>query len=140
MALSGTSYIHHHHHHHSIHIATWNLNGIPPSDVVRDSPLVELFMPSDEENLTPADVYVIGFQEIVDLDAVNVLINVDTLTPKIWDDNLKQALSTLVTANYWEPYVQLTAPQQLVGVCMYTFVKRSLVTHIRDVYTDIVKV
>ncbi|GAQ84564.1 type I inositol-1, 4, 5-triphosphate 5-phosphatase cvp2 [Klebsormidium nitens] len=50
----------------SIHVATWNVNGRRPPDGLE---LDELL---DVEN--PADIYVVGFQEIVPLNANSVLI------------------------------------------------------------------
>lgn len=98
-----------------------------------------------------ADIYAIGFQEIVDLNASNIVAastdnakackphRVTMLTHKIilipfaGAEELQRVLS-----KDDEPYALLTS-QQLVGVCLYVFVRPQLARNIRDVATDCVK-
>lgn len=86
---------------------------------------------SDEELAKPADIYAVGFEEIVDLNAANI-VNSSTENAKMWAKMLLKALSRD------REYVVLTY-QQLVGVCLYIFVMPEHVPYIKDVAIDSVK-
>lgn len=86
---------------------------------------------SDEELAKPADIYAIGFEEIVDLNAANIM-NSSTENAKMWAKMLMKALCRD------REYVLLTY-QQLVGVCLYIFVMPEHVPFIKDVAVDSVK-
>lgn len=77
------------------------------------------------------DIFAIGFQEIVDLNASNIMA-ASSDNAKAWAEELQKTLSRD------EPYTLLTY-QQLVGVCLYVFIKPEHAEHIRDVATDSVK-
>lgn len=85
---------------------------------------------SDDQAI-PIDIFAIGFEEIVDLSAANI-VNSSTENAKAWAIELEKVLSRD------RPYVPLTY-QQLVGVCLYVFVRPELVPYIRDVAVDSVK-
>lgn len=80
----------------------------------------------------PADIYAIGFQEIVDLNASNIMA-ASTDNAKQWAEELQKVLSSRD-----ESYALLTS-QQLVGVCLYVYVRPHLAQSIRDLATDCVK-
>lgn len=86
---------------------------------------------TDENKMIPADIYAIGFEEIVDLSAANI-VNSSTENAKSWAIELQKVLSRDT------PYVLVTY-QQLVGVCIYVFVKPEHAPFIRDVAVDSVK-
>ena len=77
--------------------------------------------PTDDNK--PIDVYAIGFEEMVDLDAKNIL-NASAENAKGWATELTKIL------NRDEKFVLLTY-LQLVGVCLYVFVKPELAPHIK---------
>nr|CAI5836770.1 unnamed protein product [Callosobruchus analis] len=83
------------------------------------------------EKTAPVDIYAIGFEEIVDLNAANI-VNSSTENAKQWATELQKVLSRD------HPFVLLTY-QQLVGVCLYVFIRLEHVPHIRDVAVDCVK-
>jgi hypothetical protein len=85
--------------------------------------------PTDDKK--PIDIYAIGFEEMVDLDAKNI-VNASSDNAKGWASELTKIL------NRDEKYVLVTY-LQLVGVCMYVFVKPELAPHIHDVSVDNVK-
>ncbi|XP_050314325.1 synaptojanin-1 isoform X2 [Anthonomus grandis grandis] len=85
----------------------------------------------DVNRMTPVDIYAIGFEEIVDLNAANI-VNSSTENAKAWATELEKVLSR----DY--PYALLTY-QQLVGVCLYVFVRPELIPFIKDVAVDSVK-
>ena len=99
----------------------------------------------------PIDMYAIGFEEMVDLDAKNIMnarfesksvseivewLNERTLysseNAKAWAQELTKIL------NRDDKFTLLTY-QQLVGVCLYVFVRPELAPHVRDVAVDSVK-
>ncbi|XP_056646014.1 synaptojanin-1 [Diorhabda sublineata] len=85
----------------------------------------------DAHKSIPVDIYAIGFEEIVDLSAANI-VNSSTENAKAWAIELQKVLSRD------RPYVLLTY-QQLVGVCLYVYVRPEHVPYIRDVAVDSVK-
>ncbi|XP_030746354.1 synaptojanin-1 isoform X1 [Sitophilus oryzae] len=86
---------------------------------------------SDINRMTPVDIYAIGFEEIVDLNAANIM-NSSTENAKAWAIELQKVLSRDC------PYALVTY-QQLVGVCLYVFVRPEHVPYIKDVAVDSVK-
>ena len=85
--------------------------------------------PTDEKK--PIDIYAIGFEEMVDLDAKNIM-NASSDNAKGWASELHKIL------NRDEKFVLVTY-YQLVGVCLYVFVKPELAPYIKDVAVDNVK-
>ncbi|XP_022914943.1 synaptojanin-1 [Onthophagus taurus] len=92
--------------------------------------LVDVSHNSDDANL-PVDIYAIGFEEIVDLNAANI-VAASSENAKSWMEELQKVLSRD------RPYV-LVSYQQLVGVCLYLFVRPEHAPYIRDVAVDSVK-
>ncbi|CAH0562090.1 unnamed protein product [Brassicogethes aeneus] len=86
---------------------------------------------TDEHKSIPVDIYAIGFEEIVDLNAANI-VNSSTENAKSWALELEKVLSRD------RQYVLVTY-QQLVGVCLYVFVRPEHVPYIKDVAVDSVK-
>ncbi|CAH1997104.1 unnamed protein product [Acanthoscelides obtectus] len=89
----------------------------------------------DEEDradkTAPVDIYAIGFEEIVDLNAANIM-NSSSENSKQWATELQKVLSR-------DRSFVLVTYQQLVGVCLYIFVREEHVPYIRDVAVDCVK-
>lgn len=77
------------------------------------------------------DLFAIGFEEIVDLSAQNIVAT-STTNQKEWLTELEKTLSRN------ETYVLVTCVQ-LVGVCLFLFVKPKYARFIHDVSTDSVK-
>lgn len=84
-----------------------------------------------ESDNSASDIFAIGFEEIVDLNASNIMV-ASTDNAKLWADELQRVLSRD------GPYILVTS-QQLVGVCLYLFVRLEHAAHIRDVAVDSVK-
>nr|XP_018906096.1 PREDICTED: synaptojanin-1 isoform X1 [Bemisia tabaci] len=79
----------------------------------------------------PVDIFAIGFEEIVDLNASNIMA-ASTENAKLWCEELQKVLSRD------NEYVLLTYIQ-LVGVCLFVFVRPEHTPFIRDVAVDSVK-
>lgn len=126
-------------------MGTYNVNGgkhfrsvvykdLSLSDWLLDSHKInaDLVDINSTDNLSePIDIFAIGFEEIVDLNAANI-VAASSENAKAWAEELEKVLSRD------HPYVLLTY-QQLVGVCLYVFVRPQHTPYIRDVAIDCVK-
>lgn len=92
--------------------------------------LVDVSHPQDGSS-EPLDIVAVGFQEIVDLNASNI-VAASSDNAKAWAEELQRTLSRE------HPYALLTY-QQLVGVCLYIFIRPQHAAYIRDVAVDCVK-
>ncbi|NXC18096.1 SYNJ2 protein, partial [Corythaeola cristata] len=122
---------------------TWNVNGGKQfrSNILSTSELTDWLLDSpklsgvsefqaDDENCPP-DIFAVGFEEMVELSAGNI-VNASTTNRKMWGEQLQKAISRT------HRYIQLTSAQ-LVGVCLFIFVRPYHVPFIRDVAVDTVK-
>ncbi|XP_052872010.1 synaptojanin-1 [Anopheles cruzii] len=98
--------------------------------LARSRSLVD-FSHAEDTNEPPVDVFAIGFQEIVDLNASNI-VAASSDNAKAWAEELQKVVSRD------EEYVLLTY-QQLVGVCLYIYIRPQHAPYIRDVAIDCVK-
>uniref|UniRef100_A0A8C2QUE9 Synaptojanin-2 n=1 Tax=Capra hircus TaxID=9925 RepID=A0A8C2QUE9_CAPHI len=127
-----------------VHVAvgTWNVNGgkqfrsnllgtAELADWLLDTPsLCRVAGPPDDTG-SPADIFAVGFEEMVELSAGNI-VNASTTNRKMWGEQLQKAISRA------HRYILLTSAQ-LVGVCLYIFVRPHHIPFIRDVAIDTVK-
>uniref|UniRef100_A0A2I3MPP9 Synaptojanin-1 n=1 Tax=Papio anubis TaxID=9555 RepID=A0A2I3MPP9_PAPAN len=79
----------------------------------------------------PTDIFAIGFEEMVELNAGNI-VNASTTNQKLWAVELQKTISRD------NKYV-LLASEQLVGVCLFVFIRPQHAPFIRDVAVDTVK-
>ncbi|XP_028966400.1 synaptojanin-1 [Galendromus occidentalis] len=120
----------------TVSVATWNVNGGKHfnSIVFRDQPMSDWLLdnnPKEDGGKTPPDIFAIGFEEIVDLNASNI-VNASTSNQMEWMHELQKTVSRDTK------YVCLSSAQ-LVGVCLFVFVKPEHAAFIRDVAIDSVK-
>lgn len=124
-----------------IAMGTWNVNGgkqfrsnllgtAELTDWLLDAPQLSGAMDSQDDG-GPADIFAVGFEEMVELSAGNI-VNASTTNRKMWGEQLQKAISRS------HRYILLTSAQ-LVGVCLYIFVRPYHVPFIRDVAIDTVK-
>ncbi|XP_015750867.1 PREDICTED: synaptojanin-1-like, partial [Acropora digitifera] len=85
----------------------------------------------DVDFRVPTDVFAIGFEELVDLNASNI-VSTRSNQRKEWGEELRRIISRD------HPYVLITC-EQLVGVCLFVFVRPHLVPFVRDVAVQSVK-
>ncbi|XP_046485385.1 synaptojanin-1 isoform X1 [Neodiprion pinetum] len=104
-----------------VSLADWLL------DPVRKSPSLV----SVKHDNVPVDIFAIGFEEIVDLNASNIMA-ASSENAKAWAEELQKVLSRD------NEYVLVTF-QQLVGVCLYLFIRPEHAPYLRDVAVDCVK-
>uniref|UniRef100_A0A8C9EXW9 phosphoinositide 5-phosphatase n=1 Tax=Pavo cristatus TaxID=9049 RepID=A0A8C9EXW9_PAVCR len=123
-------------------MGTWNVNGGKQfrsnilgtselTDWLLDSPKLSGVSEFQDDESCPPDIFAVGFEEMVELSAGNI-VNASTTNRKMWGEQLQKAISRT------HRYIQLTSAQ-LVGVCLFIFVRPYHVPFIRDVAIDTVK-
>ncbi|PSN48304.1 Synaptojanin-1 [Blattella germanica] len=130
-----------------IAVGTYNVNGgkhfrsvvykdlsltdwlLDASRIAKSQSLVDVTNVPEEESAI--DIFAIGFEEIVDLNASNIMA-ASSENAKAWAVELQKVLSRD------RNYVMITYVQ-LVGVCLYLFVRPEHTPFIRDVAVDSVK-
>ena len=103
-----------------VHAHSHNNHILPPLSLSL-SPSLSLSQP--EEFKDPPDIYAVGFEELVGLTASNI-VSVSSSNRKEWGVELQKVLSRDT------PYELLTA-EQLVGVCLYIFIKPKLIPYVK---------
>ncbi|XP_029459440.1 synaptojanin-1 isoform X3 [Rhinatrema bivittatum] len=122
-------------------VGTWNVNGGKQfrsiafknqtlTDWLLDAPRLAGIQEFQERS-KPIDIFAIGFEEMVELNAGNI-VNASTTNQKLWAAELQKTISR----DY--KYV-LLASEQLVGVCLFVFIRPQHAPFIRDVAVDTVK-
>ncbi|XP_031468414.1 synaptojanin-1 isoform X1 [Phasianus colchicus] len=123
-------------------VGTWNVNGGKQfrsiafknqtlTDWLLDAPSIAGIHEFQDRRSKPVDIFAIGFEEMVELNAGNI-VNASTTNQKLWAAELQKTISR----DY--KYV-LLASEQLVGVCLFVFIRPQHAPFIRDVAVDTVK-
>ncbi|XP_075453108.1 synaptojanin-2 isoform X2 [Ascaphus truei] len=123
-------------------VGTWNVNGGKQfrsnilscselTDWLLDSPKLSGLPDFQDDGSCPPDIFAVGFEEMVELSAGNI-VNASTTNRKMWAEQIQLALSRS------NRYILLTTGQ-LVGVCLFVFVRPYHMPFIRDVAMDTVK-
>jgi phosphatidylinositol-bisphosphatase len=118
----------------SIFCATWNVNNKKLSDKVEENEeapsLHKWLLP---ENKPVCDIYAIGFQEIVDLNALNVVLdgsNTSEMT-SYWQNQIEMCLNKDNTGYKYS----LVAEEHLVGMLLFVYAKIKVRQNIKDIRT-----
>ncbi|XP_041127679.1 synaptojanin-1-like isoform X3 [Polyodon spathula] len=123
-------------------VGTWNVNGGKQfrsiafrnqtlTDWLLDAPEIAGVPDFQDARKDPIDIFAIGFEEMVELNAGNI-VNASTTNQKLWAAELQKTISRD------NKYV-LLASEQLVGVCLFVFIRPQHAPYIRDVAVDTVK-
>uniref|UniRef100_A0A8C2SYS7 phosphoinositide 5-phosphatase n=1 Tax=Coturnix japonica TaxID=93934 RepID=A0A8C2SYS7_COTJA len=117
-------------------VGTWNVNGGKQfrSIAFKNQTLTDWLLDAPsiaDRRSKPVDIFAIGFEEMVELNAGNI-VNASTTNQKLWAAELQKTISR----DY--KYV-LLASEQLVGVCLFVFIRPQHAPFIRDVAVDTVK-
>ncbi|ODO04590.1 hypothetical protein I350_05196 [Cryptococcus amylolentus CBS 6273] len=107
------------HRHVSIFSGTWNLNGKAPNE-----PLDPWLFPPDTAD---PDIYMIAFQEIVELTAGQIL-QTDPAKRRMWEKYIMDTFNNRKPSQYL-----LLRSDQLVGTAIIIIVKSPLLPHIRRI-------
>lgn len=135
-----------------IFIGTWNVNGgrNVRSLAHRDNDLSDWLLAgrqhytgyrnpyADSEAFTrPTDIFAVGFEEIIDLNASNVVANKQrSENQRYWGATLQTLFDQ--ASETGEPYV-LLCTTQLVGVCIFVFLRFGLCGYVRGLASASVK-
>nr|XP_033803831.1 synaptojanin-1 isoform X2 [Geotrypetes seraphini] len=122
-------------------VGTWNVNGGKQfrsiafknqtlTDWLLDAPKLAGIQEFQDKS-KPVDIFAIGFEEMVELNAGNI-VNASTTNQKLWAAELQKTISRDCK------YV-LLASEQMVGVCLFVFIRPQHAPFIRDVAVDTVK-
>jgi hypothetical protein len=109
-------------------IGSWNVGGWDPKESVL---LFDWLYHFGKESPTP-DIYIIGLQEIVDLNAKNIVIFSNSTKVEFWRKTIFWHLNQI------DKYVDFTV-LDLVGIFLIIFVKESLKENVKNIDTLIVK-
>nr|XP_057942472.1 synaptojanin-1 isoform X3 [Doryrhamphus excisus]XP_057942473.1 synaptojanin-1 isoform X3 [Doryrhamphus excisus] len=123
-------------------VGTWNVNGGKQfrsiafrnqtlNDWLLDAPKIAGHPEFQDTKANPVDIFAIGFEEMVELNAGNI-VSASTTNQKLWAAELQKNISRD------HKYV-LLASEQLVGVCLFVFIRPQHAPFIRDVAVDTVK-
>uniref|UniRef100_A0A3Q3EWH6 Synaptojanin-1 n=1 Tax=Kryptolebias marmoratus TaxID=37003 RepID=A0A3Q3EWH6_KRYMA len=123
-------------------VGTWNVNGGKQfrsiafrnqtlNDWLLDAPKKAGCPEFQDSKANPIDIFAIGFEEMVELNAGNI-VSASTTNQKLWAAELQKNISRD------HKYV-LLASEQLVGVCLFVFIRPQHAPFIRDVAVDTVK-
>ncbi|KAK5611653.1 Synaptojanin-1 [Crenichthys baileyi] len=123
-------------------VGTWNVNGGKQfrsiayrnqtlNDWLLDAPKKAGHPEFQDSKANPIDIFAIGFEEMVELNAGNI-VSASTTNQKLWAAELQKNISRD------HKYV-LLASEQLVGVCLFVFIRPQHAPYIRDVAVDTVK-
>lgn len=119
-------------------IGTWNVNAKKPLTATEAMKIVHWLLPPTESPRDPPDLVAVGFQEIVDLNAVNVVVN-SALTVQrsaAWAEVVLTALNRYIgAASGTDEPVQyrVVMEKHLVGILLLVFVKTTHWEHVKEV-------
>ncbi|XP_059824674.1 synaptojanin-1 isoform X3 [Hypanus sabinus] len=125
-----------------VSVGTWNVNGGKQfrsiafknqtlNDWLLDAPKKANTQEFQDRGGKPVDIFAIGFEEMVELNAGNI-VSASTTNQKLWAAEIQKSISRDCK------YV-LLASEQLVGVCLFIFIRPQHAAFIRDVAVDTVK-
>jgi inositol polyphosphate 5-phosphatase INPP5B/F len=105
----------------SIFCGSWNVNAKK-----QEGSLQDWLLPTAAR----ADIYAVGFQEIVDLNAMNVALNSNNTQQRaqFWSDTIMDCLNTQSGFSY-----RKIEEKYMVGLYLVIFVKESLLGKVRDI-------
>jgi hypothetical protein len=119
-----------------VHVGTWNLGGRPPPTDLSSSVNIKEWLFLFKENFIP-DIFVLGFQEIVDLNPHSVLLGNNSAIIRQWVDLILFNLNSLSQDDTTD-YVHL-ASENLVGLHIAVFVKKNLSPRVTELASTRVK-
>ncbi|CAH0490580.1 unnamed protein product [Peronospora farinosa] len=124
----------------SIVTGTWNVNGKKPLTLMEASRLLYWLKAQNLDLHKPPDLVALGFQEIVDLTAVNVVVN-STLTVQrsvAWEEAVLEALnqhfgSDAQASGEIPVHYRVVLKKHLVGILLLVFVKMDHWEHVKEI-------
>ncbi|KAL0584150.1 hypothetical protein ABG067_006034 [Albugo candida] len=113
-------------------VGTWNVNAKKPLALTEAHKIAQWVRGSRHINepFSP-DIVAIGLQEIVDLNAVNVVVNNHSVQRSLaWEETILHALNTqFESENQYKPVLE----KHLVGISLLVFVRKEHWEHVKEV-------
>jgi hypothetical protein len=113
----------------NIFIASWNIFGI---DLPENFDFIPLLFPNENKNIP--DMFILGFQEIINLSPKNLILSSNSNTEKI--ENLRKIL--IKNLNILGKYT-IVKTSNLVGIYMIIFIKENLCEYISKIESCTIK-
>ena len=110
-------------------VSLWLFNA--PEESLKQFPPVNGFVADGADFNQLPDIYAIGFEEIVDLDLKN-MISTSHITADEWHDKLSQLFCP-------KGYSSVLKGCQLVGVCLFVFVKNKHIPYVKSIGSQTLK-
>nr|CCA22575.1 inositol polyphosphate 5phosphatase putative [Albugo laibachii Nc14] len=113
-------------------MGTWNVNAKKPLALSEASKIAQWIRGSRDtnESINP-DIVAIGLQEIVDLNAVNVVVNNHSVQrSNAWEETILHALNTQFQP---ENQYKTVMEKHLVGISLLLFVRKDHWDHVKEV-------
>lgn len=114
----------------TLFIGSWNIGG---KELNTNDSLYEWLDPSTKTSCSSPDIYIIGLQEIVELNAKSLLYYGNNNQHQYWENIIKKQLSAKIGQ-----YV-IIKTIDLIGICVIAFVKESKKELITNLDTLIIK-
>uniref|UniRef100_A0A0N5A741 phosphoinositide 5-phosphatase n=1 Tax=Parastrongyloides trichosuri TaxID=131310 RepID=A0A0N5A741_PARTI len=117
----------------SVFVGTWNVNGGKNMNNIafkHENSMESWIFPELDKNY---DVVAVGFEEIVDLNATN-MVKTKSDNKQKWSDGVFKCLESESNEKY-----ALIGSKQLVGVCLMVFIKTSKLHRVKDIAIDTIK-
>jgi phosphatidylinositol-bisphosphatase len=125
----------------SVVTGTWNVNAKKPLTASEANKLVQWIQlqttsmqPLRSPTVSPSnlpDIIALGFQEIVDLNAVNVVVNnMSAQRAAAWEESLLYALNTLMSNQQY----RVVMSKHLVGIMLIVFVRVDHAPFVKEIY------
>uniref|UniRef100_A0A0K0FCM4 phosphoinositide 5-phosphatase n=1 Tax=Strongyloides venezuelensis TaxID=75913 RepID=A0A0K0FCM4_STRVS len=117
----------------TVFVGTWNVNGGKNMNNIafkHENSLESWIFPDIDKDY---DVVAVGFEEIVDLNASN-MVKTKSDNKQKWSDGIYKCLESETNTKY-----SLIGSKQLVGVCLMVFIKTSKLHRVRDIAIDTIK-
>lgn len=121
----------------SVVAGTWNVNAKKPLAPGESAKVLQWILAQQQQQQTTTavlfpDIIALGFQEIVDLNAVNVVVN-STLSAQrssAWEDAVLNALNSQSPAHQYKVVLE----KHLVGILLVVFVKAEHTEYVKEVH------
>lgn len=116
----------------TIYVGTFNLNGASVSNGSNISSIINWLVPEQDKFFYSEhpDLYIIGFQEVVELNAANIL-NADTSKSSLWQNVISNSLNRGIEEEQ-EEYTLIRA-EQMTSLLIMFFLKKKVTNQISNV-------
>ncbi|KAF1323672.1 Multiple inositol polyphosphate phosphatase-like protein, partial [Globisporangium splendens] len=119
----------------SIVVGTWNVNAKKPLAQAEAAKIL-LWIQQQASGSPQAlpDIIALGFQEIVDLNAVNVVVNstVSAQRSSAWEESILYALNNHLAGPQQQQKYKVVMEKHLVGILLLVFVKSEHFEHVKE--------